>query len=95
MSLVEDLIHEIRAGGTQEVHALAARLGTSPKMVKAMLEHLERRGALLDMAGSPASACQTSSACQACSLAGECGSGGGSAKHLWVWRNPPCRPEPS
>ncbi len=42
--MLKQLIKEIRAGGTLEVGAFAARLGTTPQLVEAMLEHLQRSG---------------------------------------------------
>lgn len=44
--MLEKLLDEIRAGGTFETGALATRLGTTPKMVEAMLAHLQRAGHL-------------------------------------------------
>ena len=42
--MLEQLIREIRAGGTLEVNSLAARLKTSRQIVEAMLEYLQRSG---------------------------------------------------
>jgi hypothetical protein len=42
--MLEQLVNEIRAGGTLETGALAARLGTTPQLIEAMLEHLQRSG---------------------------------------------------
>jgi DNA-binding Lrp family transcriptional regulator len=42
--MLDQLLNEIRAGGTLEVHELATRLGTSPQLVEAMLDHLQRNG---------------------------------------------------
>jgi Mn-dependent DtxR family transcriptional regulator len=42
--MLEQLIQEIRMGGTLETRVLAARLGTSPQLIEAMLEHLQRNG---------------------------------------------------
>lgn len=44
--MLEQLMVEIRAGGTLEASTLAARLKTSPQMVEALLEHLRRAGFL-------------------------------------------------
>ena len=46
MSILERLLHKVETGGTLEVGALAAEFGTSSAMIEAMLEHLERRGAV-------------------------------------------------
>ena len=61
--MLEELMKEIRNGGTLETHALATRLGTTPAMVQAMLEHLQRLGYIQ----SYAEAC--SDGCTGCSLA--------------------------
>ncbi len=42
--MLEQLLNEIRAGGTLETDALATRLGTTPQLIEAMLEHLQRSG---------------------------------------------------
>jgi hypothetical protein len=42
--MLEKLVNEIRAGGTLETRDLAARLRTTPQLVEAMLEHLQRSG---------------------------------------------------
>lgn len=44
--MLQKLLAEIRSGGTFEVSDLAARLGTTPALVQAMLEHLQRAGQL-------------------------------------------------
>jgi Mn-dependent DtxR family transcriptional regulator len=42
--MLERLLAEIRSGGTFETGDLAARLGTTPELLGAMLEHLMRAG---------------------------------------------------
>ena len=42
--MLERLLEEVRRGGTLETRVLAAQLGTSPQLIEAMLEHLQRRG---------------------------------------------------
>jgi hypothetical protein len=42
--MLEQLMVEIRAGGTLEADTLATRLKTSPQMIEALLEHLHRAG---------------------------------------------------
>jgi hypothetical protein len=42
--MLEQLVKEIRAGGTLEVGELAIRLGTTPQLIEVMLEHLQRSG---------------------------------------------------
>jgi hypothetical protein len=42
--MLKQLINEIRAGGSLDTNTLAVRLGTTPALVEAMLEHLQRSG---------------------------------------------------
>lgn len=63
--MLEQLLTEIHAGGTFETGALAARLGTTPELVEAMLEHLQRIGRV-----QPYQACD--SACGGCNLKNTC-----------------------
>lgn len=63
--MFEQLMNEIRAGGTLETGTLAARLGTSPQLVEAMLEHLQRAGLI-----QPYVNC--GEGCQGCSLRQAC-----------------------
>jgi DNA-binding IscR family transcriptional regulator len=63
--MLEQLLSAIRAGGTLEVGSLAARLGTSPKMVETMLEHLQRSGYI-----RPYQSC--GEGCGGCNLKSEC-----------------------
>jgi DNA-binding GntR family transcriptional regulator len=66
MSMLERLLEKVEGGGTLVVGALAAEFGTSPAMIEAMLEHLERRGAIRLCTNAEA-------ACSACSLGAACG----------------------
>jgi len=63
--MLEKLLNEIRSGGTFETSVLAARLGTTPGLVEAMLEHLQRTGHL-----RPYETC--ADACGQCSLKNDC-----------------------
>ena len=72
--MLEELLKEIRAGGTLETSVLAARLGTSPQLIEAMLEHLQRAGLI-----QPYVNC--GEGCQGCSLRDSCGAQ--SAVRLW------------
>lgn len=59
-------MHEIRSGGTLQPAALASRLNVSIGLVEMMLEDLERRGLIAQVAtncGEP---------CGGCPLVGEC-----------------------
>ncbi len=62
--MLEKLLEEIRSGGTFETGVLAARLGTTPALVEAMLDHLQRAGQL-----RPYEACRTCNLKQACQSA--------------------------
>ena len=66
--MLEKLLNEIRSGGSFETGALAAQLGTSPQLVQAMLEHLQRSGLIHSY-----QAC--GDACGGCNLKGTCQSG--------------------
>lgn len=63
--MLEQLLAEIRAGGTLEVGALSKKLGTTPQMVEVMLEHLQRSGYI-----RPYETC--GDGCGGCSLKTEC-----------------------
>ncbi len=63
--MLEQLLAEIQKGGTFEVAALAARFGTTPGLVQAMLEHLQRSGHIqpYQTCGSPCSGCSLQKSC--------------------------------
>ena len=63
--MLEQLIAELRSGGTFEMGDLAARLGTTPEMLKVMLEHLQRIGFI-----QPFRACGDT--CSDCGLGSNC-----------------------
>jgi Mn-dependent DtxR family transcriptional regulator len=63
--MLEQLIKEIRNGGSLETRVLAARLGTSPKLIEAMLEHLQRSGLIQDYV-------DCAEGCQGCGLRDSC-----------------------
>lgn len=66
--MLERLLYEIRNGGSLEVSALAARLDTSPAMVQAMLEHLQRLGYIQPYAEACGDGCGGCSFSQACNI---------------------------
>ena len=72
--MLERLLTEIRLGGGLETNALAERLGTTPEMVAAMLEHLQRLGLIRDYI-------RCADGCNGCSLKGACGTE--AAPRLW------------
>ncbi|HEY5901895.1 MAG TPA: FeoC-like transcriptional regulator [Anaerolineales bacterium] len=74
--MLEQLLTEIRRGGPLEVNALAARLNTSPRLVAAMLEHLERSGLLSAYLGC-------AEGCRGCSLETACPGAHSGGARLW------------
>lgn len=63
--MLEKLLAVIRLGGTLEIAKLAARLDTSPEMIRAMLEQLQRQGYI-----QPYRSC--GEGCGGCGLRNEC-----------------------
>ncbi len=82
MSMLEQLLSEIRAGGTLEVQSLAARLKTSPQIVTAMLDHLQRNGLI-------SAYLNCGEGCNGCSLSEACRSHSAPTARLWQ-----SKPEP-
>jgi len=74
--MLEKLLQEIRAGGTLETATLASRLGTSPQLIKAMLEHLQRRGLIQDYVNCD-------DGCGGCNVRDACNKQIQSTVHLW------------
>ena len=74
--MLEQLLKEIRAGGTLETGKLAARLGTTPQLIEAMLEHLQRAGLV-----EPYINCVDG--CQGCGLREACQTRGDTSVRLW------------
>ena len=66
VTMLEQLVFEIRSGGTFTTESLAHRLGTTTEMVLVLLEHLREAGRL-----SPYQPC--ADACKGCGLQGACG----------------------
>ncbi len=65
--MLEQLLNEIRSGSTTSPVKLAERLETTPEMVEAMLDTLERMGFLRSIS----SECKDGS-CGGCPVAGYC-----------------------
>ena len=63
--MLEKLLSELRVGGTFETGELAVRLGTTPELLGAMLEHLQRSGHIQSF-----NAC--SDTCADCNLSNHC-----------------------
>ncbi len=64
--MLEKLLNEIENGGTLQPAALADRLNITIGLVEMMLEDLERRGKLVQVAT------ECSEPCGGCPLVGEC-----------------------
>jgi DNA-binding IscR family transcriptional regulator len=76
MSMLQQLADAIHAGGTLETHELARRLGTSPQLVEAMLEHLQSSGLIRSYTNC-------GDGCGGCSLRDACSTAASSAPRLW------------
>ena len=63
--MLEGLLKKIRAGGSLETGVLAARLGTSPQMIAALLDHLKHLGLIKTYTNC-------AEGCSGCSLQGDC-----------------------
>ena len=74
--MLEKLVNEIRAGGTLETGDLANRLGTTPQLIEAMLEHLQRSGLIQAHANC-------SDGCLGCSLQDACRKPDAGTIRLW------------
>lgn len=74
--MLEQLVNEIRAGGTLETGDLATRLGTTPQLVEAMLEHLQRSGLIQGYASC-------NDGCLGCSLTDICKKPNAGTLRLW------------
>ncbi len=80
--MLEQLLTELRKGGTLAPAKLAARLNLSVEMVEAMLVNLEAIGLLRQVDTH----CETS--CGGCPMEGGCGTGSGASR---LWRRVPPR----
>jgi hypothetical protein len=74
--MLEQLVKEIRAGGTLETGALAARLGTTPQLIEAMLGYLQQSGLIQAYVGC-------SDGCQGCNLQDACRTPNQNTIRLW------------
>jgi FeoC-like transcriptional regulator len=74
--MLERLLGLVRVGGTYHIGDLARALDTSPELVEAMLETLQRLGYLKRVGDTCAEACS------GCPLARACGANAGSK--LWT-----------
>jgi hypothetical protein len=76
MTMLAQLLNEIRTGGTLEANSLAIKLGTTPQLIEAMLEHLQRTGYIKDYVSC-------GDGCLGCSLSETCGASGQDRLRLW------------
>jgi hypothetical protein len=74
--MLEQLVREIRAGGTLEIGELATRFGTTPQLIEVMLEHLQRSGLIQTYVSC-------NDGCLGCSLQDACGNAGPGMVRLW------------
>ncbi len=74
--MLNQLLTEIRAGGTLETSRLAARLDASPQLIEAMLEHLQRSGLIQEYV-------DCGEGCLGCSLRASCPKPDRRAIRLW------------
>jgi len=74
--MLEQLVQEIRAGGTLEIRELATRFGTTPQLIEVMLEHLQRSG-LIQIYVS------CNDCCLGCGLQDACGKPASGTVRLW------------
>ncbi len=74
--MLEELLKEIRAGGSLETGVLAARLNTTPQLVEAMLDHMQRLGLIKGYISC-------ADGCQGCSLQGDCAT----KKSVRLWQS--------
>ncbi len=74
--MLEQLLKEIHAGGTLETGKLATRLGVSPQLIEAMLEHLQRAGLI-------ESYINCGDGCQGCGLREACQTQRDTTVRLW------------
>ncbi len=74
--MLEQLVKEIRAGGTLEVNSLAKRLHTTPQVIAAMIDHLQRSGLI-------SAYINCGEGCKGCGLTETCHSQAGPTVRLW------------
>jgi FeoC like transcriptional regulator len=77
--MLEQLIKEIREGGTLETGELAVRLGTTTQLIEAMLGHLQRNGLIQ-------SYIHCGDGCQGCNLQDSCKKPNQNEIRLWQSR---------
>ena len=74
--MLEKLLQEIHAGGTLETGTLAAKFDTTPQLIEAMLEHLQRSGLIQNYV-------DCGDGCGACNVRGDCNKPAQGAVRLW------------
>jgi len=71
MTMLNELLELLQAGGTHLMADLARELDTTPTLVEVMLEDLDRMGYLKRVGG------ECGGGCGGCPLAGSCAAGSG------------------
>jgi len=83
--MIERLLDLLRAGGVRRIADLARELETTPALVEAMLDGLERMGYLRRMDGSEhgcgGAETKNREGCAGCALAGACAVAG--SERVW------------
>lgn len=82
--MLRELMRLVEEEGVGKVDDLARRLHTSPALVRAMLDTLERQGKVRPLAPG----CGLDTACSACPLQGVCGSPSASPARVWAQKSP-------
>lgn len=76
--MIEQLLREIKNGGTLQPATLAARLNVSTGLVDMMLEELEKRGLITQYQA------ECSASCNKCGLASSCSSANREKGRIWM-----------
>jgi hypothetical protein len=80
--MLEQLLNEIKNGNTTSPATLAERLNTTPQMVEAMLDTLERMGYLRSISTE----CKDGT-CGGCPVAGYCSTSNSKSPRIWILSN--------
>jgi hypothetical protein len=74
--MLEQLLSKVHAGGTLETGKLASEFGVPIELIEAMLEHLQRQGAIQEYV-------RCTDGCAGCSLRSDCASPVHYAPRVW------------
>lgn len=81
--MLRKLVRLVEEEGALQVEDLARRLHTSPALVRAMLDTLERQGRVRPVAPT----CGLNAPCSTCPLKGVCGLPSVSTARVWVQKS--------